>query len=180
MCGTGYLYPTGHAASFNVDPGSPPGGTNYIVSDANPVASEAINQTLSGLTVGARYTVSFDQGSASEYGDNDSSQENWQVSLGGQTQTSALMSTAADSATPWAEQTLSFTATAASETLQFLAVEPQVGGPPLALLANVDVEVPEPASVALVGVSVLAMGLLGICKTRKSATVLPTVGIGRI
>jgi hypothetical protein len=172
LCGPTFLYPGSTPASFWVNPGESPDGGNAVVGDANPSNSVALTQSISGLTPGTSYTLSFYQASASEYNNGDSSTEDWQVSLGSQTENSATMNTSAEGVTPWTLQTLTFTATSATETLSFLAGGTPVGGPPMALLDGVDLEVavPEPASVALFGLSVL--GLLGVCKSRmRSAAV---------
>jgi hypothetical protein len=69
--------------------------------------------------------------------------------------------------TPWNEQTMTFTATSASELLSFLALGGPSGVPPVALLADVSLNpnsVPEPASVVLLGG---AVGFFAICMRRR-------------
>ncbi len=86
--------------------------------------------------------------------------EQWQVSFGSQTQFTPVVNNASEGFTGWQYQTMSFTASGASDLLSFLAVGTPTGEPPFSLLDGVDVEVPEPSSVLLIaGVAVLAAGL---------------------
>jgi hypothetical protein len=52
---------------------------------------------------------------------------------------------------------MTFVATSTSELLNFLAVSPNGGEPPVALLADVSLTAPEPGTLA-----VLSVGLLGL------------------
>jgi hypothetical protein len=167
-CGKTYF----GGANFWVTPAAPT-GDSYLVSDANPAFAQTISQTVTGLTVGKTYTVSFDEGGANVFGDGAASTESWAVTFGGVTETSATVTAPANSDAPFIGQTLSFTANSATETLSFLASGTPVGGPPMALLANVDVEVavPEPASFALFGIAVLGLLALSRTRTRSSAVV---------
>ncbi len=62
---------------------SPVGG-NFIAQDANYLQG-TLSQTVSGLTVGDTYAVSFYQAAAQQSGFTGSTGEQWFVSLGGQT-----------------------------------------------------------------------------------------------
>ena len=62
---------------------------------------------------------------------------------------------------PWQQQVLTFTATAVSEVLSFLAVGSPTGAPPISFLGGVSLTaVPEPASMALLGASLVGFGVM--------------------
>jgi hypothetical protein len=99
------------------------------------------------------YVVSFYQAASEQAGGKGSpSTDRWQVSLGGKIKDSALVINAPNGFVPWEKQTLSFTATATSEVLSFLAGGTPAGVPPVALLDGVTLNapVPEPAALTLV------------------------------
>jgi hypothetical protein len=145
-------------------PPPPNANGNFIESDGSPSLAYPINQTISGLTVGQSYSVSFVQAAGQEFGDSGTTTEQWQVSLGSNTQLSAVMNTPSQGVFPWESQTLTYTANSTSEVLSFLAVGGG-GVPPIVFLDGVDMEanVPEPsAGLLLAGVgTVVAMGRLG-------------------
>jgi hypothetical protein len=151
---------------------APPGGGNFIESDGSVGLAQPVAQTISGLVVGQSYTVSFDQAGGQQYLDSGATTEQWQVSLGSDTQFSAVMNTPSEGVFPWEGQTLTYTASSSSEVLSFLAIGGG-GVPPIVFLDNVDMEssVPEPsAGLLLVGVgTVVAMGRLGRRVMAKSS-----------
>jgi hypothetical protein len=154
---------------------SPTGG-NFIAGDgAFQVGS--ISQAIAGLTVGEQYNVSFWWAAAQQYGYTGANTEQWQVSLGSQTINTAVYNNASHGFSGWQQETFSYTATAATEALSFLAVGTPSGQPPFSLLANVSLEVaggfssvssggaaavPEPEMLALMGI-----GLLGLISVRR-------------
>jgi PEP-CTERM motif len=130
---------------------NPPLGGNFIEADGTPGLSLPLTQTISGLNVGDTYTLSFYQAGGQQDNDTGNTTEQWEVSLGSQTQYSALMSTPSASYTPWQTQSMLFTATSPSEALSFVAIG--TGLPPMVFLANPDLEdnVPEPSAFLLLG-----------------------------
>jgi hypothetical protein len=83
----------------------------------------------------------------------------WQVDFGGDVQMSALMSGNGATLTfsPWAAQSMSFTAHTATQVLSFLSVG--AGDPPMVGLDGVNIAaVPEPDAVWLLGLGGLLLG----------------------
>jgi hypothetical protein len=162
----GYLTVWGpNNGSANGLPASSPYGGNFVAADGAYEVG-AISQTISGLTAGDTYAVSFYWAGAQQSGFNGITTEGWDVSLGGQTVDTPVLTDPSHGFTGWQYSTLDFTATSNSEVLSFLAVGTPSGEPPFSLLADVSMtQTPEPGTLPL-----LFMGLmesLGILQSRK-------------
>jgi len=94
-------------------------------------------QTLTGLGVNSIASVSFYCAGAQRQGYGGATIEAWQVSLGSQTRTTAVVSNPSHGFTGWRKTTLSFVVTSATEALSFLAVGTPGGVPPFSLLDGV-------------------------------------------
>jgi hypothetical protein len=145
---------------------SPTGGNFYMADGQSTTGSNysgTITQTISGLTQGDTYVVTFYQAATSyaftptPYGPSRAPAETayWNVGFGSQHQNSDTINITAASATgtggaAWQKETLLFTASAASDVLSFLSVG--TGNPPVLFLDGVTVSiVPEPFEIALLG-----------------------------
>jgi hypothetical protein len=205
--GYNFLYSDGVSASttglltFN-------SSTNQVVNSADGsgwfVGADAafqqgpIRQSLTGLTIGQKYNLTFWQSAGQQKNYGGDTTEQWAVNIGGTfngsgfiapntdvftggtTQFSDLMSlasganvgsqtTVSGSSTTngWQKQTMTFTATAAIETLNFLAEGTPEGQPPFSLLSGVSVEavtVPEPLTI----IGTLIGGTLAFCMKKKN------------
>jgi Protein of unknown function (DUF642) len=133
----------------------------YLANDAF-YQRGAINQTLTGLTAGEDYTVSFSQasGQLQTNGNLESFNAYFQVGFGN----SATMSfTGGQAVSNWQTQSLTFTADSANQVLSFLA-NADNNVPPFALLSGVSVQskssqkIPEPGN--YVG-TLIGIGFLG-------------------
>jgi hypothetical protein len=138
---------------------SPLGG-NFLAADG-AYQVQAISQSITGLIVGQQYDLSFYWAGAQQSGYSGVTTENWKVSLGDQSYTTATVTDASHGFTGWVQETYSFTATATTEALSFLAAGTPNGEPPFSLLDGVSLtahaaNVPEPSSWALI-VTGLAM-----------------------
>lgn len=145
---------------------SPVGG-NFVASDG-AFGVAPLSQTVNGLTAGQQYNVSFYWAGAQQSGFSGGTTEQWHVSLGNQTQSTAVKSNASHGFTGWQKETFTFTATSASEVLSFLAAGTPNGVPPFSLIDGVSMTsaVPEPEVLGMMG---LGLGLVGFAARRRKA-----------
>jgi len=144
---------------------SPDGGNAYTADGAHEVG--IMEQSISGLSVGQSYQLSFYQASMEQTGYTGAFTGNWEVGFGNQLAFSQNMSNPSQGYTGWTLQTMDFTATSVTQALLFAATATN-SYPPFLLMDGVSLTaVPEPASIAVVGVGVL--GLVMLRRRRRSA-----------
>ncbi len=173
--GSTYLFGAGNLAAGGTNPGNggllaiptDPAGGNFIGADG-AFGTKAITQTITGLTVGNFYAVSFYWAGAQQQGASYTSdtKESWTVGLANLdgtnavTQSTATVNPANKSFSGWIQQAFVYKATATSEVLSFLAAGSPTGQPPFALLGGVSmVQVPEPTTCTYFYV----LGAMGLC-----------------
>ncbi len=127
---------------------SPVAGANWYIAADGAFQQGAIEQTLTGLTAGQSYDITFYQAAGQQAGFTGATTDRWQVSLGTNSKLSTLINLPSQGiVTPWQKQTLSLVANSSSEVLSFLAVGTPDGLPPFQLLTGVTAQataVPEP------------------------------------
>jgi PEP-CTERM motif-containing protein len=172
-----------------------PAGYNFYQADGNPQYESTIMQTITGLTAGTTYTLSFQQAAGQQTGFTGPTTEQWKVFLGAGgigvdcstnpctvtgtadnvEDDSSLMSTPSEGNVDWNVANLTFSPTAAdlnhgSAVLTFLAWGDSgstTNLPPTVFLEGVNTTpvVPEPATLSLLGVGLLGLG--GIMMRRR-------------
>ena len=172
------------------DPGPVPGGGNFVQADGNPNYESGFNYTLTGLTVGQIYSLSFYQAASQQTGFTGATTNQWIVSLtdiasGGlktrnkpgspgfkeyystdataSIQATSLMSVPSHGTVGWQYVSVNLVADATSELLSFLAWGDNgstVNLPPTAFLTGVDA--PPGLVPEPATLSLLGVGLLGI------------------
>jgi hypothetical protein len=170
----GYLFPgVGLAGPF---PQTSPDGGYFVLSDGD-YRNSAIYQTITGLFPGTSYQLTFYQALAQDtelyITIPGPVSGKWQVTIGSTTQYSSMMY--ADGSTPtispWASQSMTFTAQNASEILSFFSIG--TGDPPLVGLDGISLVAtsPEPEAIWLVGLGSLLVGwrLRALRKTAVAA-----------
>jgi hypothetical protein len=137
-----------------------PAGGNFIASDgAFTPYTQPLSQTVSGLTVGNLYAISFWYASAQQLGYDGDTTSGWTVSLGSESWSTPTNYNPNHGFTDWQYVTKIFTAQNTTETLSFLAYGAPEGQPPFSLLDGISaMEVPEPATWAMM---LLGFGLIG-------------------
>ena len=150
--------------SDNGLPATSPSGGNYVGADG-AYDVEAITQSISGLTIGQSYTLTFEWAGAQQYTYSTSTTEQWEVSLGDQTQYTAVAKNVSKGFTGWMTESFTYTAAATTELLSFLAVGTPSGVPPFVLLDGVSMQataVPDSSLILIAGCAAMA----GICRLR--------------
>ncbi len=172
--GLTFLAPPGSAddlnqylAVYGPFPVTSPDGGNFILADGDPNYAGAFSQTISGLTIGQNYTLNFYQAAGQQAGFGGPTTERWSVSFGGDNWLSNEFQLPQGGVGPWQAQSHTFTATATSQVLSFLASGTPGGAPPISFLDGVSLEaaVPEPATWALM---LGGFGLVGGAMRRRT------------
>ncbi len=146
--------------SANGLPATSPTGGNYVAADG-AFQVGALTQTVNGLIVGDHYQLTFYWAAGQQKNFSGATTENWNVGFGSSSYTTATVTTPSQGFSPWRIESVVFTATAASQTLSFLAAGTPGGQPPFSLLDGVSlVETPEPASWAALMAGGAAVALL--------------------
>ena len=153
-----------------------PDGGNFLFMDGDMTLHAAVSQNISGLKVGNNYQLSFYSALGQQWGQNGPTWDWMNVSLGSQSflawATPGVPSQMPEHGfTGWKQFNYTFQATAATETLSFLAYGGPTGAPPITLLdgvslVDVTAPVPEPGEWAMM---LVGAGLVSYQVRRKQA-----------
>jgi hypothetical protein len=168
------LWGPGNGVNNGLTATSPAGG-NFLALDGDPAFGSSASQTINGLKAGERYVLTFDWAAAQWRNNqatlwNGATSEQFNVSLGGETQQTGVLNIASHGFSGWQTGTLTFTATTGSELLDFVTNGAPYGGgePPVALLDGVSLTgVPEPTTWAVMVLGLLGVG--GLARRRRQA-----------
>ena len=153
----------GGANSWN---GAAAGPGNFAAMDGD-FGTQTISQSITGLTVGHTYDLSFNYAFGQQKGYNGATIQSLGYAIGGVTGNSGDYNVASHGFTGWHRVVLPFTATSTTETLSFLA-KGNLPVPPFALVSNVSIPgVPEPTTWAMMLIGVAGMG--AVARRRRSA-----------
>jgi hypothetical protein len=129
-----------------------PDGGNFVAFDSDPDFHGTLTQTITGLTAGTTYQLSFYMGGAEEINIDETTTTEITATFAGQSFSTPTITTPGNGFSPWVQYTTTFTANGTSDVLSFLATGGPSGDPPYALLDGVSLTavtagggVPEPA-----------------------------------
>ncbi len=154
-----------------------PDGGNFVALDSDPTIASSIFTSVSGLTVGQRYSLSFYWAASELQSRSGATNEQIQAQItNGATidlnYLSASVNTASQGFTidpvtnNWFKVTSTFMASSATETLTFLGKSTSTGLPPIVLIDGVQISaVPEPATLTMLGLGTAL--ILGAAVRRK-------------
>lgn len=150
-----------------------PDGGNFVAIDS-AFQQAPLTQTISGLTAGKEYVVSFYWAVAQQYGFNGPTYDNLEVSLGGETHSTATATNPEHAFNGWWKESFTYTATSPTETLSFFAAGGPPGVPPFALLDGVSVtaSIPEASTWSMLVVGFAGLGYAGFRAHRKARAVV--------
>jgi hypothetical protein len=161
---------------------NPPDGTtegHSFYGEDTTYQTTLLEQTVSGLTVGKEYALTFEWAGAQQVGFSGATTDKWVATLGSQAESTIVVTNPSHGFTGWMDATLDFTATSTSELLTLDGVgtclaggcgETVSGAPPFALIDSVALNgVPEPSTWAMMLLGFAGLGYAGLRNRRRSA-----------
>jgi hypothetical protein len=144
-------------SATNTWDGNGPGGSGNFIAMDGDYNTGAITQTLTGLTKGTVYAITFEYAFGQQNSYTGPTVQDLLVSLGSHSQAVPQYSLPSKGFSGWMSETFYLQADGTSDVLSFLAIG-NVQLPPFALISDISAYyAPEPASTA-----VLVMGLAGV------------------
>jgi hypothetical protein len=176
--GTGSPGSDGNVSLYGSSPANNTPQPDFFYGEDTTFQSTLLEQTVSGLTPGKAYTLTFEWAAAQQTGFNGDTTDQWVATLGTQTQSTVVVTNPSGGFTGWMTATLHFTATDASELLTLDGVgtclagscgETESGAPPFALIDSVALNTPEPSTWAMMLLGFAGLGYAGLRRRRQSA-----------
>ncbi len=167
--GTLSLWDTSNGGANSIT--ASPNAGNFLALDG-AFQQQPIYQTLTGLTTGVSYAVTFNWAGAQQSGFNGTTTEAMAVLLGNsaitvpgsfsyanvcgqsQVQCTTSLNNINHGFTGWQTSTMYFIASSSTQVLSFLALGTPNGQPPFTLLDGISTQIPEPASLAMLAAAV--------------------------
>jgi hypothetical protein len=145
---------------------SPDGGA--FIGSSPAFDNGPIWQTLTGLTAGKPVIVSFDYAGAQQFNFSGPSGAGWAVSLGSETQDTAILSTSSHGFSGWQTASFTFTPTSSSEVLKFLSIGQTKDVESFVLLDSVSATpIPELSTWAMMALGFAGLGYAGFRSDRR-------------
>ena len=142
-----------------------PDGGNFVALDGDSDFRGALTQTITGLTTGSVYNLSFYWAAGQFVNRTGATTEQLQVGFGGTNQLTGILSIPTGGFSGWKTVNMQFTAGGTSQVLSFLSLGTPNGLPPFAALDGVSLTaVPEPATWALL---LTGFGMVGFAARRR-------------
>jgi PEP-CTERM motif len=163
-----YAPSTGEHFGDNFNALSSDGGA-FVALDGDTDVQGGISQILTDLDTTKTYTLTFDWAAAQLANRSGPITEQFQVSFGGQTFFTPVLSVPTQGFSGWRTATMFFTPTSATQTLQFLSIGTPGNLPPMGVLDGVSLTVPEPATWAMM---LVGFGGIGAMIRRRRQTLV--------
>ena len=169
----------GYVALFGSSPANNTPQPDFFYGEDTTFQSTLLEQTVTGLTAGQEYALTFEWAAAQQTGFSGATTDQWVATLGTQTESTIVVTNPSNGFTGWMDATLYFTATGTSELLTLDGVgiclagscgETESGAPPFALIDSVALNaVPEPSTWAMMLLGFAGLGYAGF-RRRRTAT----------
>lgn len=178
--------PIGGAFSMVAGTDSPDGGNLFAAtSEIGSSGQQQLSQTITGLTPGNEYTLSFYEGLGQRTGYTGATSGFWDVTFAGQTYTSPTVNTPSGGFSGWELRTTTFTAASANEVLMFVFNGSPAGSYPVGVLDGIwlgegslpppPAPVPEIDPASFGSALALVVGALGILERRARKLLVAAV-----
>lgn len=174
--------PIGGAFSMVAGDVSPDGGNLFAAtSQVGTSGRQQLSQTITGLTAGNEYTLSFYEGLGQRSGYTGTASGFWDVTFGSETYTSPTVNNLSGGFTGWTQRSTTFTASSASQLLMFVFTGSPSGSFPVGALDGVwlgegsPAPVPEIDPASFGSALALVVGALGILERRARKLLVAAV-----
>ena len=161
------LWDANNSGGANTWNGNGPTGvaSNFMALDGD-FGTGPVSQTITGLTKGSVYAVTFYYAFAQQEGFTGPTTQGLTVGLGSSAKSVPLYNLPSQGFSGWMQETFYLEADSSSDALSFLAFG-NVQLPPFALISDISmVDAPEPSAWAVMGIGLL--GLVGAARMRRA------------